>query len=274
MGQKVNPHGLRVGVIKDWDSRWFATDKKEFGNLLLEDHNIRKFLKKRLYSAGVAKIEIERSANKIKMDLHVAKPGVVIGRAGAGIEALKVELEKMTKKTIIVNIVEVRSTDKNAQLVAENIALAIERRVAFRRAMKQAIQRAMKSGAKGIKVSASGRLGGAEMARTEGYSEGNVPLQTLRADIDYGFAEADTTYGKIGIKVWICNGEVLPTRDGVNPREESRKSDRRDNKRDNRRNDRRGNDNRNYRGNDNRGNYRGQRPQGGSRPQRTENKGN
>ncbi|HBG8733470.1 TPA: 30S ribosomal protein S3 [Clostridioides difficile] len=266
MGQKVNPHGLRVGVIKDWDSRWFATDKKEFGNLLLEDHNIRKFLKKRLYSAGVAKIEIERSANKIKMDLHVAKPGVVIGRAGAGIEALKAELEKMTKKTIIVNIVEVRSTDKNAQLVAENIALAIERRVAFRRAMKQAIQRAMKSGAKGIKVSASGRLGGAEMARTEGYSEGNVPLQTLRADIDYGFAEADTTYGKIGIKVWICNGEVLPTRDGVNPREESRKSNRRDNKRDNRRNDRRGNDNR--------GNYRGQRPQGGSRPQRTENKGN
>ena len=271
MGQKVNPHGLRVGVIKDWDSRWFATDKKEFGNLLLEDHNIRKFLKKRLYSAGVAKIEIERSANKIKMDLHVAKPGVVIGRAGAGIEALKAELEKMTKKTIIVNIVEVRSTDKNAQLVAENIALAIERRVAFRRAMKQAIQRAMKSGAKGIKVSASGRLGGAEMARTEGYSEGNVPLQTLRADIDYGFAEADTTYGKIGIKVCICNGEVLPTRDGVNPREESRKSDRRDNKRDNRRNDRRGND---RRGNDNRGNYRGQRPQGGSRPQRTENKGN
>ena len=271
MGQKVNPHGLRVGVIKDWDSRWFATDKKEFGNLLLEDHNIRKFLKKRLYSAGVAKIEIERSANKIKMDLHVAKPGVVIGRAGAGIEALKAELETMTKKTIIVNIVEVRSTDKNAQLVAENIALAIERRVAFRRAMKQAIQRAMKSGAKGIKVSASGRLGGAEMARTEGYSEGNVPLQTLRADIDYGFAEADTTYGKIGIKVWICNGEVLPTRDGVNPREESRKSDRRDNKRDNRRNDRRGND---RRGNDNRGNYRGQRPQGGSRPQRTENKGN
>ncbi|MCC0638259.1 30S ribosomal protein S3 [Clostridioides sp. ES-S-0001-02] len=282
MGQKVNPHGLRVGVIKDWDSRWFATDKKEFGNLLLEDHNIRKFLKKRLYSAGVARIEIERSANKIKMDLHVAKPGVVIGRAGAGIEALKVELEKMTKKSIIVNIVEVRSTDKNAQLVAENIALAIERRVAFRRAMKQAIQRAMKSGAKGIKVSASGRLGGAEMARTEGYSEGNVPLQTLRADIDYGFAEADTTYGKIGIKVWICNGEVLPTRDGVNPREESRKSDRRDNKRDNRRNDRRGNDRRgnDNRGNDNRGNYRGQkpqggqRPQGGSRPQRTENKGN
>lgn len=179
MGQKVNPHGLRVGVIKDWDSRWFATDKKEFGNLLLEDHNIRKFLKNKLYSAGVAKIEIERSANKLKLDLHVAKPGVVIGKGGAGIEALKAELEKMTKKNVIVNIVEVRNPDKEAQLVAENIALAIERRVAFRRAMKQAIQRAMKSGVKGIKVSASGRLGGAEMARTEGYSEGNVPLQTL-----------------------------------------------------------------------------------------------
>ena len=283
MGQKVNAHGLRVGVIKDWDSRWFATDKKEFGNLLLEDHNVRKFLKNRLYSAGVAQIEIERSANKVKIDLHVAKPGVVIGRAGAGIDALKAELEKMTKKTVIVNIVEVRNPDKDAQLVAENIALAIERRVAFRRAMKQAIQRAMKSGVKGIKVSASGRLGGAEMARTEGYSEGNVPLQTLRADINFGFAEANTTYGKTGIKVWICNGEVLPTRNGVNPREE-RRDNRRNDRRDNKRNDRR-NDRRNTRGNDNRGNdNRGARPQGsrpqggqrpqGSRPQRTENKGN
>lgn len=271
MGQKVNPHGLRVGVIKDWDSRWFTTDKKEFGNLILEDHNVRKFLKNKLYSAGVAKIEIERSANKLKLDLHVAKPGVVIGRAGAGIEALKAELEKMTKKNVIVNIVEVKSIDKNAQLVAENIALAIERRVAFRRAMKQAIQRALKSGAKGIKVSASGRLGGAEMARTEGYSEGNVPLQTLRSDIDYGFAEADTTYGKIGIKVWVCNGEVLPTKNGVNPREE-RRNDRRNNKRNDRRNDNRRN---NSRGND-RGNNRGQRPQGQrpQRPQRTENKEN
>ena len=260
MGQKVNPHGLRVGVIKDWDSRWFTTDKKEFGALLLEDHNIRKFLKNKLYSAGVAKIEIERSANKIKLDLHVAKPGVVIGRAGAGIEALKAKLAKMTKKNIIVNIVEVKAIDKNAQLVAENIALAIERRVAFRRAMKQAVQRALKAGAKGIKVAASGRLGGAEMARTEGYSEGNVPLQTLRSDIDYGFAEADTTYGKIGIKVWICNGEVLPTKNGINPREERKdnRRDRRDNKRDNRRRD-------------SRGNGRGQRPQ---RPQRTENKEN
>jgi len=269
MGQKVNPHGLRVGVIKDWDSRWFTTDKKEFGALLLEDHNIRKFLKNKLYSAGVAKIEIERSANKIKLDLHVAKPGVVIGRAGAGIEALKAELEKMTKKNIIVNILEVRSIDKNAQLVAENIALAIERRVAFRRAMKQAVQRALKAGAKGIKVSASGRLGGAEMARTEGYSEGNVPLQTLRSDIDYGFAEADTTYGKIGIKVWICHGEVLPTKNGINPREERKdnRRDRRDNKRDNRRRDSRGTDRRGQRP------QQGQRPQG-QRPQRTENKGN
>lgn len=269
MGQKVNPHGLRVGVIKDWDSRWFTTDKKEFGALLLEDHNIRKFLKNKLYSAGVAKIEIERSANKIKLDLHVAKPGVVIGRAGAGIEALKAELEKMTKKNIIVNIVEVRAIDKNAQLVAENIALAIERRVAFRRAMKQAVQRALKSGAKGIKVAASGRLGGAEMARTEGYSEGNVPLQTLRSDIDYGFAEADTTYGKIGIKVWICHGEVLPTKNGINPREERKdnRRDRRDNKRDNRKRDSRGTDRRGQRP------QQGQRPQG-QRPQRTENKGN
>ena len=284
MGQKVNPHGLRVGVIKDWDSRWFATDKKEFGSLLLEDHTVRKFLKNRLYSAGVAKIEIERSANKVKIDLHVAKPGIVIGRAGAGIDALKAELEKMTKKTVIVNIVEVRNPDKDAQLVAENIALAIERRVAFRRAMKQAIQRAMKSGVKGIKVSASGRLGGAEMARTEGYSEGNVPLQTIRADIDYGFAEANTTYGKTGIKVWMCHGEVLPTRNGVNPREE-RRDNRRNDRRDNKRNDRR-NDNRRYdnRGTDNRGTNKrgaasarpqGQRPQGSSRPQqRTENKGN
>ena len=212
MGQKVNPHGLRVGVIKDWDSRWFTTDKKEFGALLLEDHNIRKFLKNKLYSAGVAKIEIERSANKIKLDLHVAKPGVVIGRAGAGIEALKAELEKMTKKNIIVNIVEVKAIDKNAQLVAENIAAQLEKRVSFRRAMKQSIQRAMKLGAKGVKTACSGRLGGAEIARTEQYHEGTIPLQTLRADIDYGFAEADTTYGKIGVKVWVYNGEVLPTK--------------------------------------------------------------
>ena len=211
MGQKVNPHGLRVGVIKDWDSRWFTTDKKEFGSLLLEDHQIRTFLKERLYVAGVAKIEIERSANKIRIDLHVAKPGVVIGAAGAKIEALKAELEKMTKKTVIVNIIEVKGIDRNAQLVAENIAGQIEKRVAFRRAMKQAMSRAMKMGAKGIKTSASGRLAGAEIARTEHYHEGTIPLQTLRADIDYGFYEADTTYGKIGVKVWIYKGQVLPT---------------------------------------------------------------
>ncbi len=258
MGQKVNPHGLRVGVIKDWDSRWFTSDKKEFANLILEDNQVRKFLKNKLYSAGVSRIEIERSANKLKIDLSVGKPGVVIGKAGAGIEALKKDLEKMTGKKVIVNIIEVRNIDKDAQLVAENIALAIERRVAFRRAMKQAMQRAFKAGAKGIKVSASGRLGGAEMARTEGYSEGNVPLQTLRSDIDYGFAESDTTYGKIGIKVWICHGEVLPTRNGVNPRMERRNENRKPNNRNS--------NNRNSRNNDNRG------TRGASRkPQRTGN---
>ncbi len=256
MGQKVNPHGLRVGVIKDWDSRWFANDRKEFGEFLKEDNTLRTHLKKELYSAGLAKIEIERSANKIKMDLHVAKPGVVIGKGGAGIEALKAKLEKMTKKTVILNIIEVRNIDKNAQLVAENIAQAIERRIAFRRAMKQAVQRTMKSGAKGIKVSASGRLGGAEMARTEGYSEGNVPLQTLRSDIEYGFAEANTTYGKIGIKVWICNGEILPGRNLSTEREEKKaeRKNARDNKRNSRGNDRKGN-----RNNDRRNNNRGPR---------------
>ena len=213
MGQKVNPHGLRVGVIKDWDSRWFTTDKKEFGALLLEDHNIRKFLKNKLYSAGVAKIEIERSANKIKLDLHVAKPGVVIGKGGAGIEALKAKVAKLVNgKNVLINIVEVKNAEANAQLVAENIAAQLEKRVSFRRAMKQSIQRAMKLGAKGVKTACSGRLGGAEIARTEQYHEGTIPLQTLRADIDYGFAEADTTYGKIGVKVWVYNGEVLPTK--------------------------------------------------------------
>ena len=216
---------------------------------------LRTSLKKELYSAGLAKIEIERSANKIKMDLHVAKPGVVIGKGGAGIEALKKRLETMTGKTVILNIIEVRNIDRDAQLVAENIAQASERRIAFRRAMKQSVQRTMKSGAKGIKVSASGRLGGAEMARTEGYSEGNVPLQTLRSDIDYGFAEADTTYGKIGIKVWICNGEILPGRN-VSIEREEKKADRR-NGRDNRRNGK-GNDRRG-RNNDRRSNNRGPR---------------
>ncbi len=224
MGQKVNPHGFRVGVIKDWDSRWFA-DKKDFGAFILEDHTIRKFLKNKLNTAGISRIEIERAANKVRLHLSVAKPGMVIGRGGSGIEALKTELEKMTKKNVYINIIEVKRPEKEAQLVAENIALAIERRVSFRRAMKQAMQRAMRSGAKGIKVAASGRLGGAEMARTEGYSEGNVPLQTIRADIDYGFAESNTTYGKIGIKVWVCNGEVLPSKNGFAPRVIEERSD-------------------------------------------------
>ena len=259
MGQKVNPHGFRVGVIKDWDSRWFANDRKEFGEFIKEDYTLRAYLKKELYSAGLAKIEIERSANKIKMDLHVAKPGVVIGKGGAEIEALKTKLEKMTGKKVILNIIEVRNIDRDAQLVAENIAQAIERRIAFRRAMKQAVGRTMKSGAKGIKVLASGRLGGAEMARSEGYSEGNVPLQTLRSDIDFGFAEANTTYGKIGIKVWVCNGEILPGRNISTEREEKKAERKRDNRRgrnnDNRRgrnNDRRNNNNRGPRNNNKR----------------------
>ena len=253
MGQKVNPHGFRVGVIKDWDSRWFANDRREFGEFIKEDHALRTYLKKELYSAGLAKIEIERSANKIKMDLHVAKPGVVIGKGGAEIEALKTKLEKMTGKKVILNIIEVRNIDRDAQLVAENIAQAIERRIAFRRAMKQAVGRTMKSGAKGIKVLASGRLGGAEMARSEGYSEGNVPLQTLRSDIDFGFAEANTTYGKIGIKVWVCNGEVLPGRNISTEREEKKAERKRDNRRG------RNNDNRRGRNNDRRNNNRGPR---------------
>ena len=211
MGQKVNPHGLRVGVIKDWDSKWYA--EKDFADYLVEDHKIRKFLKNKLYSAGVSKIEIERSAKRIKLNIHTAKPGVVIGKGGAGIEALKAKLAKIVDgKNILINIVEVKNAEANAQLVAENIAAQLEKRVSFRRAMKQSIQRAMKLGAKGVKTACSGRLGGAEMARTEQYHEGTIPLQTLRADIDYGFAEADTTYGKIGVKVWVYNGEVLPTK--------------------------------------------------------------
>lgn len=235
MGQKVNPHGLRVGVIKDWDSRWFAK-KDEFAAFIKEDHKIRKVLKAKLYTAGVPKIEIERAAKKIVLNISTAKPGMVIGRGGQGIEELKAEIQKMTGKKVFINIVEVKNPEKDAQLVAENIAQALERRIAFRRAMKQAMQRALRSGAKGIKVATSGRLGGAEMARTEGYSEGNVPLQTLRADIDYGFAEADTTYGKLGIKVWINHGEVLPTRNGPKREiESSREKGGRDNKRPRRR---------------------------------------
>jgi small subunit ribosomal protein S3 len=211
MGQKVNPHGMRVGIIKDWDSKWYA-EKKNFGDLLIEDYNIRKHIKEKLYIAGISKIEIERAANRIKVSIHTAKPGMVIGKGGSGVEQLKAELEKLTKKNVIVNVEEIKQPELDAQLVAENIAAQIERRISFRRAMKQAIQRTMKAGALGVKTAVSGRLGGADMARTEGYSEGTIPLQTLRADIDYGFAEADTTYGKIGVKVWIYKGEVLPTK--------------------------------------------------------------
>ena len=210
MGQKVNPHGLRVGVIKDWDSKWYADE--QFSDYLVEDYNIRKYLKKKLFSAGVSKIEIERAADRVKVVLYTAKPGVVIGRGGAEIEITKKELSKLTGKKVLVDIKEIKKPDKDAQLVAENIALQLENRVSFRRAMKSCMSRAMKSGALGIKTACSGRLGGADMARTEFYSEGTIPLQTLRADIDYGFAEADTTYGKVGVKVWIYKGEVLPTK--------------------------------------------------------------
>ncbi|TJX14099.1 30S ribosomal protein S3 [Tissierella creatinini] len=211
MGQKVNPHGLRVGVIKEWDSKWYA-NKKTFNEFLLEDHKIREYVKKKLYISGVSKVEIERAANKIKVTVFTAKPGMVIGRGGSGVEELRVQLEKLTKKGVVVNVEEIKVAELDAQLVAENIASQLERRVTFRRAMKQAIQRTMRFGAKGIKTAVSGRLGGADMARTEGYSEGTIPLQTLRADIDYGFAEANTTYGKLGVKVWLYKGEVLPTK--------------------------------------------------------------
>ena len=219
MGQKVNPHGLRVGVIKDWDSKWYA--EKDFADNLVEDYNIRTFLKKKLYSAGVAKIEIERASERVKVIIYTAKPGVVIGKGGSEIEKVQLvgqvdviekELQKYTTKKLIVDIKEVKRPDRDAQLVAENIALQLENRISFRRAMKSTMQRTMKAGAKGIKTSVSGRLGGADMARTEFYSEGTIPLQTLRADIDYGFAEADTTYGKVGVKAWVYNGEVLPTK--------------------------------------------------------------
>lgn len=208
MGQKVNPHGLRVGVIKDWSSRWYAKDK-DFGDLLVEDYNLRKMLKNKLKAAGVPKIEIERDTSKVRLHIYCAKPGMVIGKGGAEIEKLKAECEKMLKKPVLINIVEVKSPDLDAKLISENIALQLEKRVSFRRAMKQAIGRAMKFGAKGIKVQVSGRLGGAEIARAERYHEGTIPLQTLRADIDYGFSEANTTYGKLGVKVWLYKGEVL-----------------------------------------------------------------
>ena len=210
MGQKVNPHGMRVGVIKDWDSRWYA--EADFADNLIEDHEIRTYLKKKLYSAGISKIEIERASDRIKIIVHTAKPGVVIGKGGAEIEKLKAEVQKMTDKKLFVDIKEVKRPDRDAQLVAESIAQQLENRVSFRRAMKSTMGRSMKAGVLGIKTAVGGRLGGADIARTEFYSEGTIPLQTLRADIDYGFAEADTTYGKTGVKVWIYKGEVLPTK--------------------------------------------------------------
>ncbi len=210
MGQKVNPHGLRVGVIKDWDSKWYA--ESDFADCLVEDYQIRKFLKKKLYNAGISKIEIERTSDRVKIIIFTAKPGMIIGKGGVEIEKVRAELQKMTTRKVIVDIKEVKRSDRDAQLVAENIAQQLENRISFRRAMKSCMGRAMKAGAKGIKASCSGRLGGADMARRETYSDGTIPLHTLRADIDYGFAEADTTYGKVGVKVWVYKGEVLPTK--------------------------------------------------------------
>ena len=236
MGQKVNPHGLRVGVIKDWDSRWYARNDK-VGDLIVEDYNIRRFLKKTLYSAGVPKIEIERDSNKVRIYIHCSRPGVVIGKGGAEIEKLQAQVSKMIGKPVALSIVEVRTPDTNAQLVAENIASQLEKRIGFRRAMKNAIGRAMRMGAKGIKVMCGGRLGGAEIARSECYHEGTIPLQTLRADIDYGFAEAATTYGRIGVEVWIYKGEILSQTLRTTPRTmdlskpQERRRDRRDDRR-------------------------------------------
>ncbi len=248
MGQKVNPHGLRVGVIKNWDSRWFAKDNV-FGDLLVEDYNIRKYLKELLYAAGVARIEIERTAKDVKIILQVARPGLVIGKGGEQIEKLQADVAKMIGKPVRITIDELKNPDTNAQLVAENIAAQLEKRIAFRRAMKQAMGRAMRMGAKGIKTCCSGRLAGAEIARCEHYHEGTIPLQTLRADIDYGFAEANTTYGKIGVKVWIYKGEVLTGgprlgRSIEAPKPAFERRDRRGDRRDNRRGDRRGFDRR------------------------------
>ena len=265
MGQKVNPHGLRVGVIKDWDSRWYAREEK-VGDLIVEDYNIRKYLKKKLYAAGVAKIEIERSNGKVKININCSRPGVVIGKAGAEIENLRKDMEARLGKSVNLNIVEVRSPDLNAQLVAENIAQQLEKRISFRRAMKKAMQQATRLGAKGIKVTCSGRLGGAEIARSESYHEGTIPLQTIRADIEYGFAEAATTYGRIGVKVWIYKGEVLTQALRTTPRtlDTSKPYQERRERRDRRNGDRRGGFRRDgeRRNNFNRDNNRGPRPAG------------
>ena len=265
MGQKVNPHGLRVGVIKDWDSRWYAKNEL-VGDLLVEDKKIRDYLKKTLYGAGIPKIEIERDNAKVRIYLHCARPGVVIGKGGEEIKALEAKLVKMTGKPVDLKIVEVRDADTNAQLVAENIAQQLEKRIGFRRAMKNAMGRAMRAGAKGIKTSCSGRLGGAEIARTEHYHDGTIPLQTLRADIDYGFAEAATTYGRIGVKVWIYKGEVLTQALRTTPRtlDTSKPYQERRERRDRRNGDRRGGFRRDgeRRNNFNRDNNRGPRPAG------------
>ncbi len=273
MGQKVNPHGLRVGVIKDWDSRWYAREDK-VGDLIVEDYNIRKYLKKKLYAAGVAKIEIERSNGRVKININCSRPGVVIGKAGADIENLRKEMEAKLGKSVSLNIVEVRSPDLNAQLVAENIAQQLEKRVSFRRAMKKAMQQATRLGAKGIKVTCGGRLGGAEIARSESYHEGTIPLQTIRADIEYGFAEAATTFGRIGVKVWIYKGEVLTqtlrttprTLDTTKPYEERReRRPRRDGDRRPRRDGQGGYQRREGGFNRNGNRPQGDRPQGGYR---------
>jgi ribosomal protein S3, bacterial type len=260
MGQKVNPHGLRVGVIKDWDSRWYARNEK-VGDLIVEDYKIRKYLKKTLYSAGIPTIEIERDSAKVRIYIHCSRPGVVIGKGGAEIEKLRLTMEQMLGKPVALSIVEVKSPDTNAQLVAENIAQQLEKRIGFRRAMKNAIGRAMRAGVRGIKVMVAGRLGGAEIARSETAHEGTVPLQTLRADIDYGFAEAATTYGRIGVKVWIYKGEVISQTLRTTPRTmDTSRPDRRNDRRGDRRGDRRQG-----------GNYGDRRPQGqggyGNRPQ-------
>ena len=260
MGQKVNPHGLRVGVIKDWDSRWYARNEK-VGDLIVEDYKIRKYLKKTLYSAGIPTIEIERDSAKVRIYIHCSRPGVVIGKGGAEIEKLRLTMEQMLGKPVALSIVEVKSPDTNAQLVAENIAQQLEKRIGFRRAMKNAIGRAMRAGVRGIKVMVAGRLGGAEIARSETAHEGTVPLQTLRADIDYGFAEANTTYGRIGVKVWIYKGEVISQTLRTTPRTmDTSRPDRRNDRRGDRRGDRRQG-----------GNYGDRRPQGqggyGNRPQ-------
>ena len=267
MGQKVNPHGLRVGVIKGWDSRWYAKDNA-FGDLLVEDYNIRKFLKKKLYAAGVPQIEIERNSKNVKIIIHCARPGIIVGKGGAEIEKLRVELEKMIGKRVNISIVEVRSPDLNAQLVAENIAAQLEKRISHRRAMKNAMGRAMRAGAKGIKCNCSGRLGGREIAGSEHYHEGTIPLQTLRADIDYGFAEAATTFGRIGVKVWIYKGEILSQALRTTPRtlDTSKPYQERRERRGRRDGDRRGGFRRDgQNGGFNRDRRDGNRPQGGFR---------